>query len=324
MRRAFSFTGFGMLCLLCSSALAACRSAERQSVSSSLRMHRVRVEGGELRLWERAPLRKERNITFLLVHGMTWSARPAFDLEGAGQERSLMRAFARRGYRSFALDQRGYGASPRDVSGWLSPAQAAEDLRHTVHVVREKRRDDLFVLLGWSRGSMVAALAAQDRSVPVDILVLYAYPVSPSKRYAPESSCRLPPRRKTHEKDARSDFILPHRVSPRVVDAFVAQALQADPVRVDWWHLDEFNALRPEALWLPTLVVSGERDPLARPAFQAELMARLSAPDRAWVLLGESAHAAHLEEGQEEFLQAIESFLARRRAPSTCFVSASP
>jgi pimeloyl-ACP methyl ester carboxylesterase len=64
------------------------------------------------------------------------------------------------GFATYAVDLRGYGATPRDETGWLTPDRAARDMVEILQWVSE-RTGDKPALFGWSYGSMVAQLTAQ-------------------------------------------------------------------------------------------------------------------------------------------------------------------
>src|SRR5687767_14780070 len=92
--------------------------------------HTVAVESFELTVWEKA--QQQPHGAILLVHGRTWSALPNFDLQlptaSPDSGRSVMDALAAAGYAAYAVDLRGYGATPRDDTGWLTPSRAAADV----------------------------------------------------------------------------------------------------------------------------------------------------------------------------------------------------
>src|SRR5450631_2823197 len=52
----------------------------------------VPVSSSQLTVWSRRPAHPRGVV--VLVHGRTWSARPAFDLEARSGSRSLLKAFA--------------------------------------------------------------------------------------------------------------------------------------------------------------------------------------------------------------------------------------
>ncbi len=101
-------------------------------------------------------------------------------------------------------------------------------------------------------------------------------------------------------------------MTPRdVIDAYVAAALAADPVRVDWRSPEEFAELDPARVVTPTLVLLGERDPYAPMEAQSRLFTRLGNPDKQWVILPGADHAALVEDVHPAFIAAVVSFVSR-------------
>src|SRR5215218_2928645 len=81
--------------------------------------HDVVVEGHHVAVWQRAPAGLA-SARILLIHGRTWSSLPNFDLQVPGEQRSFMTALSGMGLDVYAVDLRGYGATPRDASGFLT------------------------------------------------------------------------------------------------------------------------------------------------------------------------------------------------------------
>jgi pimeloyl-ACP methyl ester carboxylesterase len=269
----------------------------------------VSADGHALTLWGREVPRPRAVI--LLIHGRTWSALPDFDLQVPGEQRSVMQSLNARGYSAFALDMRGYGKTPRDATGWLTPDRAARDVIATLEWLSQEKKARQPVLLGWSMGSLVSQLVAQRRPELISSLILYGYPRDPANP-APTQSLPAEPARAANTKEAAaSDFISPEMISRKVVDAYVAAALAADPVRVDWNSPDEFRELDPAGIVTPTLLLQGERDPLTPSDAQARLFTRLRTPDRQWIVLPGGAHAALIENTHPAFIAAITSFIER-------------
>lgn len=273
----------------------------------------VDADGHAITVWHKsaeAPL-----DVIVLVHGRTWSGRPDFDLQVEGEQRSTMDALVAEGFAVYAVDQRGYGATPRDDTEWLTPDRAEKDLGMVLQAVK-KRHPSLPPpnLLGWSLGALVSQLTAQRHGDLLSTVVLYGYPRDPERTYDGDPA-KLPPpeKRKTTAKAAAEDFIVDGAISKAGIDAFVAQALAADPVRMDWRGGDQWNALAPEQVTVPTLVMHGERDPYAPENNQAKLFLRLGAADRAWVVLPGCDHAAHLERCGPRFVHAVVQFVRRPR-----------
>jgi pimeloyl-ACP methyl ester carboxylesterase len=270
--------------------------------------HNVIVDGHSLALWEKSPANPRGAL--VLVHGRTWSSLPDFDLQVPGESHSLMDALAKEGYATFALDQRGYGATSRDATGWLTPDRAAADLAEVLRWVGA-RTGSRPALLGWSYGSMVSQLCAQRNADLISALILYGYPRAIDSTYSAGAAEDVSPARKhTTAEGAAEDFIV-EGVSPAMVKTFVQEALSKDPIRVDWHDLEQFNALRPEKVHTPTLLMHGEHDPYAPAVRQAAIFAGLATGDRRWVILPGGDHAAHLEGTGRLFVQVLVEFLSR-------------
>lgn len=271
-------------------------------------------DGHELRLWrlpaaERGP---EPRAVIVLLHGRTWSALPDFDLRvGEDRSLSLMQRLHDAGYVSYALDLRGYGGTSRDASGWLEPDRAAEDLAAALAFVRE-REGRAADLVGWSYGALIGQLCVQRHPELARTLTLYGYPRDPDARTPVSTSKGEPARKPNDEASAKSDFITPHTITDEAIAAYVAAALAADPVKVDWRAIHQFDALDSAKLEIPTLVLHGVHDPIAEPLWQAKLFTRLEQPDKQWVVIPNADHAAHLEQ-PERFVAALLAFVERAR-----------
>lgn len=270
----------------------------------------VEADGHPLTVWSRRPLSPRAAV--LLVHGRTWSSLPDFDLQVPGLQRSVLTSLAARGFVSYAVDLRGYGATPRDPSGRLRPQRAADDVTAVVRWIGA-RHPDLAppAVVGWSRGAAVAMLAAQQREIRISALVLFAFAFDPDARFvdAPASPMTMPPRNTAES--ASSDFISPRVTPPAVVRAFVAQALSADPLLVDLDGDSDFNRLDPRAVTVPTLLLLGERDPGVDEGAAAKMLSRIGARDKSLVVLDGADHAAQIEDTHEAWVAAVVSLVDR-------------
>lgn len=261
-------------------------------------------DGFQLAMWRKAPEHPRRAI--LLVHGRTWSGRPDFDLQVPGESRSFMDALVAEGYAAYALDLRGYGATPRDGTGFLTPERAAADVAAALRAIGDRP-----ALFGWSRGSMVSQLASQRTPELMSALILFGYPVDPDRKIPEQTEAQAPARAPTTAKAAAEDFIAPGVISQQAIQAYVEAALAADPVRTDWRHETEWNALAPDAVHVPVLLLQAELDPLARTEPHARMFARLGTIDRQWVVIPRGDHAALLEDTAPRMIAAIRAFLER-------------
>lgn len=261
-------------------------------------------DGFQLTMWRKAPPQPRRSV--LLVHGRTWSGRPDFDLQVPGESRSFMDALVAQGYAAYAIDLRGYGATPRDATGFLTPARAAADVAAALRMIGDRP-----VLFGWSRGSMVSQLTSQRYPDTVGALVLFGYPVDPDRKAPDQPDPETPAKKPTTAEAAAEDFIAPGVMSRPAIEAYVKAALAADPVRMDWRRDIEWNELSPAAVHVPVLLLQAELDPLAKTDAQAKLFARLGTPDRQWVVIPKGDHAALIEDTAPKMIAAIRAFLER-------------
>ncbi len=291
-----------LLCLLAIGTARAAEDPQRFTISA---------DGHPLALWAKVPEKPRR--VMVLVHGRTWSARPDFDLQVPGEKKSLMDGLKALGVATYAVDLRGYGGSSRDLSGYLTPDRAAQDLAAVARWVAERHPSlPAPVLFGWSYGALVAQLTAQRHGELLSGLVLFGYPARPGFDVTPEGLDGPPPRRPTTAAAAREDFIVDGTISDVAVEAFVAAALAADPVRMDWRELEQWQALDAAAVTTPTLLLEGAHDPLARDDVHSEFFAAVGTSDKIWVVLPRGDHAAFLEDSRPYFLALIEAFLLKR------------
>ena len=286
------------------------KGAAQSAPAFPLVKHMVNADGHPIALWEKRPAHARRTI--VLVHVRTWSALPDFDLQVAGEHRSLMDALVAKGYAVYAIDLRGYGATARDSSGWTTPNQSADDLAAVLQwVMANSRIPGKPSLMGWSNGATVSHLLAQRHPELIANLILTGYWKDLDEQIASAPDTIVPPRSRTTAQAAASDFIAPNAISRRAVQAYVAAALAADPVRSDWRRREQFNALDPAKISVPTLLIQGELDPLAPTAFQAKFFARLVTGDRQWVVIAGGDHAVLIENTQPAFVAAMVNFIER-------------
>ena len=268
--------------------------------------HTVDADGHPMALWEKSVAQPKGHI--LLHHGRTWSSIPDFDLQVSGEDLSLMDGFNDMGYSVWALDARGYGETPRDSSGWNTPDRAAQDLAIVLDWLRAKNGETTHVW-GWSYGSMVAQLTAQRYPLAIASVTLFGYPTDPDAQIPQSNSQSEPSARPTTRAAAASDFIVPGSISQHAIDTYVAAALKADPIRADWDQQHQWNALDGEALVLPTLLLQAEFDPLADTDAHARFFAKISNPNKQWVILPGGDHAALLETPRAKLIKSTVDFI---------------
>ena len=272
----------------------------------------VQSDGHPMAVWARRPATPRAAV--LLVHGRTWSSLPDFDLQVPGLERSVMTSLAARGFAAYAVDLRGYGATPRDATGWLTPRRSAADVLNVLAWV-SARHPSLGPpsLVGWSRGAMVAQMVAQQAPARLSALVLFGFAYDPDLEFVDTETPDPPARVKNTREAALADFISPDVTPSAVKDAFVEQALRADPMLADLRADGEFRVLNPAAVAVPTLVIFGARDQGVLPTDAGKFFARLATPDKQMVSLPGADHAAQIEDTHDAWIAAVVGFLNRPR-----------
>jgi pimeloyl-ACP methyl ester carboxylesterase len=277
------------------------------SGAAELERHTVTADGHPIALWEKSADGATEAV--LLVHGRTWSALPDFDLQVDGEDLSLMDGLVERGYAVFAVDLRGYGETPRDDTGWLTPNRAADDVAIVIDWIASQRewaaKPHLF---GWSMGSTISQLMVQRHPGRVSSLTLFGYWRDVDMTIPSDAPGIEPLRERNTAEAAASDFITPGSISQKAIDTYVAAALAADPVRVDVRSMDQYNALDEALIDVPTLVIAGALDPLGPPEFQQKLMANIGTGHKQYVSVPQSDHAAFLEAPREYFIRELATF----------------
>jgi pimeloyl-ACP methyl ester carboxylesterase len=270
----------------------------------------VQSDGHAMAVWARRPQAPKGAL--LLVHGRTWSSRPDFDLQVPGLERSVMASFAAKGFAAYAVDLRGYGETPRDHSGWMTPKRAAADIVNVLGWIAERHPGlPKPTLIGWSRGAGLAGIAAVTSPLRMSSLVLFGFAYDPDLQFGDLVVPEKPVMDKNTADSAASDFISPKVTPPIVIQSFVEQALKADPVLADLKNDAEFNLFKPAKLTVPTLVIFGDRDPGVLQEDAGKFFVTIAATDKQMVVLPGADHAAQLEDTHDAWIAAIVNFINR-------------
>lgn len=276
------------------------------SFAAELVHHTVSADGHPLAVWEKSAPGDASPI--LLVHGRTWSALPDFDLQVEGEALSLMDGLVEKGFAVYAIDMRGYGETPRDESGWLTPNRAAADVAIVLEWIASER-NRVPHLFGWSMGSTISMLVAQQSPDLVASVTLFGFWHDLDVTLPPDEPGIEPLRLKNTAEAAASDFITPGSISEKAIDAYVAASLAADPIKTDLRHYDHYNALDPARIVVPTLVIQGEFDPIAPAEYQAKLFTRIATGHKQWVTVPGGDHAAFMETPRRYFIDELVTFL---------------
>ncbi|NER14961.1 alpha/beta fold hydrolase [Leptobacterium flavescens] len=274
----------------------------------TLQKHTVMSEGHPMAVWEKKA--SDAKGVILFVHGRTWSGVPDFDLQVEGEELSLMDGMIEQGYSTYAVDLRGYGGTPRDSTEWLTPLKAAKDVNAVLKWIAEEN-DDKVHLFGWSMGSTVSLLASQQSSGYIKSLNLFGFWMDLDTEFPVDPEDKELEKRINTAEAAASDFITPGSISQKAIDTYVKMALEADPVRVDWRDMKEFEAIDPATIELPVLLIQGELDPIAPTDRQAKLFSRLKTADKSWAVISGGDHAAFMESPRPQFIRVFTDFINR-------------
>jgi alpha-beta hydrolase superfamily lysophospholipase len=265
-------------------------------------------DGHKLTLYSRSA--ENPTAAILLIHGRTWSALPDFDLVTAQEDLSMMNALVKEGMAVYAVDLRGYGKTPRDKSGWNTPERAAKDASMVLDYINSLHKTlKGTTVFGWSNGSLVAMLTAQEYPDKVKNLLLYGFPIDTEAKFTDGQQGQMPPRKPTTAAAAAEDFIIPGTISQQAIDAYVKAATEADPVRADWHKLSQWNQLDAANILVPTLLLQAESDPLANLNADAIFFKKLATQDKQWVILSNADHAALLESARFRLYHAVVSFI---------------
>jgi pimeloyl-ACP methyl ester carboxylesterase len=240
-----------------------------------------------------------------------WPSRGAARVEDEAAH-YVLQSFAARGFAAYAVDLRGYGDTPRDATGWLTPKRSAADIVNVVAWIGTQHAAlPRPTVVGWSRGAIMAGMAAIDAPARISNLVLFGFAFDPVLKFSEVPLLSSPVRERNTAAAATADFISPY-VTPRiVVEAFVAQALKTDPVLVDVKNDGEFNAFVPARVATPTLVLYGSNDPGVTDDDVGKMFAALGTTDKQVVALPGGDHAAQLEDTHNAWIAAIVNFIDR-------------
>ncbi len=281
--------------------------------------------------------------TLVFVHGATYPASTAFDLQLGGA--SFMDDLAEHGFDVYLLDLPGYGKSSRPAAMGQpaeanAPVETTEDaVRHygaVVDYVLKRRGLQKLDVMGWSWGTTIAAGFAVAQPQKVERLVLYA-PVWIAQGETPtiSSGGELGAYRTVTREAARQRWLtgVPQDKQAGLIpegwfDAWQKATWATDPVgaaqsppvlrapngvtqdsRANW--LKGKAMYDPAKITAPTLLVHGEWD-RDTPRTRAQTLFPLitSAPWKRYVEIGEGTHTIMMEKNRRQLFSVVEAFLS--------------
>ena len=254
----------------------------------------------------------------LFVHGRTISSLPNFNLQIESKNVSVMDAFVAKGFTVYAIDLRGFGNTPRDDSGWITPNKASSDVIKMLEWITARHpKNKKPALFGYSLGSLVSQLVVQQKPNLVSELVLFGYPI----RYLDKIDASaikkdktiINPPRKPNTVEWSSDGFITSSITQEVIDGYVSACLSLDSTLADWNNIAQWNQLDPLAITAPTLLINGEHDPYAPADKLASFFSKIGNPDKTWVVITKSGHNGHIEDSAARLVNGIVNFVRRHK-----------
>lgn len=274
----------------------------------------------------------------LILHGANLPTAGNADFPIAG--RSMMGALAEMRLDVWALDFYGYGTSDRypemDEPADRHPplgvaADCAVQLEAAVGFLKQKYRVDQIMMIGDSRGSLVAGLFATQHPESLSRLVLFG-PITPFSG-GPSGTTGIPAYDLVTPSELWERFTMwsetagkPNALDPSGYPAFAATFLRSDPtsgtrtppsVRVPAGRTADMTAIAsgqftydPGKIRAPTLIVMGESDAVTTFAGAQWLLKSLSqAVYRRLVVIGHGSHTIQYEAERTQLYAAMAAFL---------------
>ncbi len=279
--------------------------------------------------------------TLVFVHGATYPASTAFDLELGGT--SWMDSIARHGFDVYLLDLPGYGRSTRPAAmdeaaeagqPVENTAQAVADYGAVVDWVLARRHLGKLDVMGWSWGTTIAGGFAAEQPNKVNRLVLYA-PVWLSHDTAPTGdAAKLGAYRMVTADAAMKRWMtgVPAEkqaslIPPGWFDRWQQATWATDPKAaaanppalrapngviqdIRGYYMSEQATYDPAKITAPTLMIQAEWDRDTPPYMSQALFPLLTgAPWKQYVLIGEGTHSVIMEKNRMQLFTAVQGFL---------------
>lgn len=288
------------------------------------------------------------DTTVVFVHGATYPAETAFDLQLGGK--SWMDYIAERGFDVYLLDLRGYGKStrPKEMD---QPAEANEpivttevarrDVGAVVDHILQRRNIQKVNLMGWSWGTSTMASYTAENPTKVNKLILYAPQWIRTTPSLIQTSGKLGAYR-TVKRDAARDRWLNGVPEDKKADLIPAgwfetwadATFASDPVGAAqnppvlrapngvildsnlYWSAGK-PLYDPAKITVPTLLLVGEWDRDTPPYMAQTLFPLLtSAPAKRLVMIGEATHTVIMEKNRMQLFDEAQLFLEQKLTQS--------
>ena len=285
------------------------------------REHFVEANGVRLRIWEKVQGAPDGKPIIVLAHGSATAGQESFDLQVPEKPSySLMEFLAAEGFDVFAPDMRGFGRSTHPDVG-VTTEEAAQDLHAVIAYILTKRGGTKVNLVAWSWGTQYAGLDVTAHPDAIRRYVSYAqmHAASPDiiKRRARLEEFRRSPYIEIPLDGWKKRFssLTPDSANdPDVIEAYANAAAASERKSPTGPHIDMTTRLPlvdGAKLTVPTLVIHGQYDDVADVPGLAPFFASLAHPEKAYVIIPDAGHMAHLQKGHNRLQQEIAAFLKR-------------
>jgi pimeloyl-ACP methyl ester carboxylesterase len=279
--------------------------------------------------------------TLVFVHGATYPASTAFDLELGGM--SWMDYIARRGFDVYLLDLPGYGRSTRPAS-MEQPADAGQPVETTAQAVADygavvdwvlaRRHLSKLDVMGWSWGTTIAGGFAAAQPDKVNRLVLYAsvwlsHDTPPTGDAAKLGAYRMVTADmakarwyKGVPEDKQADLIpagwfdqwqkATWATDPKAVSANPPALRAPNGVTQDirGYYMSGKATYDPSRITAPTLMIQAQWDQDTPPYMSQALFPLLTGtPWKQYDLIGEGTHTVIMEKNRLQLFNAVQNFL---------------
>ena len=257
---------------------------------------------------------------FFLVHGSSFGATTAFDLDVPGRsDYSLMNKFAELGFDVWTLDHEGYGRSSRTESN-SDIASGVDDLKAGMEIVAGETGQTAVPFYGQSSGALRAAAFANAHPRHVERLILDAFvwtgEGSPTliKRAENLDYFRAHNTRPVDRAFFHSIFT---RDKPGLSEMIVADALADAELAIGdsvptGTYLDmcaNLPVVDPLKIDCPVLIMRGEHDGIATEEDLIAFFQALPNKDKQFVILPGQAHSGPLGLNRARFWHVLHGFL---------------
>ena len=282
------------------------------------------------------------NNILLYVHGATYPAETAFDLQLNGI--SWMDYIAEHGYDVYLVDLRGYGHSTRPPEMDQPPANnppltrtetAVKDVGAAVDFILKRRAVNKIDLLGWSWGTSVMGWYTAQNNAKVNRLVLYAPQwIRASGVSLTDNGAPLGAYRSVSMASALDRWLsgVPENKKAELIpagwfDAWASATLSTDPVGSsaknpvlrapngvvqdgrEFWSAGK-ALYDPAQIRVPTFLAHAEWDQdLPSYMLHAYFAKLTNAPYKRYVEIGEGTHTIIMEKNRMQLFQAVQQFL---------------